>query len=335
MSTLAIDEMFIRQISFRLPKFKAKGNHTYSCRCVICGDSQKNQNKSRFYAYAAHNRLFVKCHNCGYSSSFEKFLERFDYFVYQQYVIEKLRQNTPIEQRVETVAEEEPSVIVKPSSSFKKISQLAPTHPAKMYIMQRMIPSHHHYRIFYTPRFKEFVNSLVPGKLSDNVPEHDRIVFPFIDKAGNIIGLSGRAIDPKAEKKYMVLMLANKPHIYGLDIVDVSKDIYVVEGQIDSLFIENAIAVGGSDLVNNLSTVSEDKEKFIIVYDNEPRSPIIVQKIERVVNAGYRVVIWPDHIEEKDINEMVLAGHDVNRIIKENTFQGLSAQLNFKRWKKV
>ena len=37
---------------------------------------------------------------------------------------------------------------------------------------------------------------------------------------------------------------------------------------------------------------------------------------------------------EKDINEMVMAGHNVKKIIKDNTFTGLTAKMKFIGWKR-
>jgi hypothetical protein len=57
--------------------------------------------------------------------------------------------------------------------------------------------------------------------------------------------------------------------------------------------------------------------------------------IEKNIDQGYKVVIWPQTLQEKDINDMVLAGKNVTRIIKENTFSGLTAKAKFYSWKRV
>jgi hypothetical protein len=46
-------------------------------------------------------------------------------------------------------------------------------------------------------------------------------------------------------------------------------------------------------------------------------------------------VIWPDTIVEKDINDMVLAGRDVQSIVECNNYSGLEAKLKFTTWKKI
>ena len=121
------------------------------------------------------------------------------------------------------------------------------------------------------------------------------------------------------------------PKIYGLDDVDKSKTVYVTEGPFDSTFISNAIALCGAD--GNLDKWNINSSVWI--YDNEPRNPEIVSRISRVIAMGQKVVIWPSSINEKDINDMVLAGHDVQRVIESNEYSGLEAKLKFTTWKKV
>ena len=71
------------------------------------------------------------------------------------------------------------------------------------------------------------------------------------------------------------------------------------------------------------------------VYDNEPRSKEITTRISNTIARGDKVVIWPTNINEKDINDMVLAGHDVQSIVESNTYSGLEANLQFTTWKRI
>ena len=71
------------------------------------------------------------------------------------------------------------------------------------------------------------------------------------------------------------------------------------------------------------------------VYDNEPRSKEITTRISQTIAKGDSVVIWPSNVHEKDINDMVLAGHDVQSIVESNTYDGLEAHLKFTTWKKI
>jgi hypothetical protein len=121
--------------------------------------------------------------------------------------------------------------------------------------------------------------------------------------------------------------------VYNLDRVDITKDVYVTEGPLDSLFLDNAVAAGSSDM-NAIKSVIP-KEKLVLVFDNQPRNKEIVKLMEKAINEDYKLVIWPEKICEKDINEMYLAGLAVQEIINQNTFSGLELKLNFTRWKKT
>jgi hypothetical protein len=154
-----------------------------------------------------------------------------------------------------------------------------------------------------------------------------------------LFGFQGRSFKKNAKVRYITIILDDsKPKLFGLDKVDEDEQIYVVEGPLDSLFIPNCIASCGSDLTTSLHHITPDKSKFSVVYDNEPRNEEIVKKIEKAIDQGYNVCIWPDSVSEKDINDMVLAGYTPAKlvdIINENTYSGLKAKLRFSEWKKV
>jgi hypothetical protein len=71
------------------------------------------------------------------------------------------------------------------------------------------------------------------------------------------------------------------------------------------------------------------------IYDNEPRNREIVKRIGNTIDKGESVVIWPESIDDKDINDMVMSGLDVQSVIESNTYSGLEAKLKFTTWKKI
>ena len=71
------------------------------------------------------------------------------------------------------------------------------------------------------------------------------------------------------------------------------------------------------------------------IYDNEPRNREIVNRIGRTIDNGNSIVIWPTNIIQKDINDMVLSGHDVMSVVELNTYSGLEAKIKFNNWKKI
>jgi len=93
--------------------------------------------------------------------------------------------------------------------------------------------------------------------------------------------------------------------LYGANNIDQTKPIYVVEGQFDSMFLPNCVAVGSSNLVTVAKTF--DKNSCTLVYDNQRRNDDIYRAMQRAIDQDFSVVIWPDSITEKDINEMFIA----------------------------
>jgi hypothetical protein len=105
---------------------------------------------------------------------------------------------------------------------------------------------------------------------------------------------------------------------------------------IDSLFLQNAIAVAGSDFSKLKSIVPV--EQAVIVFDNEPRNPEIVKHLSHMIEDGFTVCIWPKSIKKKDINDMVLNGLSstiIEDTINKNKFSGLSAKMALSDWSKV
>jgi hypothetical protein len=72
--------------------------------------------------------------------------------------------------------------------------------------------------------------------------------------------------------------------------------------------------------------------------DNEPRNKDIVRQLAKYIDLGYNVCMFPESMQEKDINEMILSGkttEEIVEIINTNTFTGIEAKLRFSTWKKL
>ena len=123
----------------------------------------------------------------------------------------------------------------------------------------------------------------------------------------------------------------DKPKIFGQDKINDDESVYIVEGPFDSTFIQNSVAMAGSDV--DIRTFGWGN--YIWVYDNEPRNREIVNRVSKSIDRGDKVVIWPSNILQKDINDMVLAGHNVQSLVELNSYQGLEAQVKLTEWKKV
>jgi len=319
-----VDSKFIGLISSRLEKFKRIKSNLYNFRCPVCGDSKKNKSKTRGYLYAMKADVNFKCHNCGASMTFSSFLKYLDTVIHKQYVFERFKTNSSGRG---TVVEEPTFKFDAPK--FKTSIKLpkASEHPRPSgYLTARKLDPKNFY---YAQHFKEFVNSLKPTFDSTKYDE-ERIVIPLYYKK-NLIGLQGRAIDPNPVKYLTVMLDDDAPKIYGLDNIRTDAPVYVTEGPFDSAFVCNAIAMCGADANVGKWGISNP----VWIYDNEPRNSEIVNRIGRTIDSGDSVVIWPDNIDDKDINDMVMSGLDVQSVIESNTYSGLEAKLKFTTWKKI
>ena len=329
---MSIDNQFIHNISANLDHFKKKQKGTYNFRCPYCGDSQKYKNKARGYFFTSKNDLVYKCHNCGIGRSFGRFLKEQFPLVHDQYVMEKYKAGLTGKHR--NVAKPEfhfDKPTFKRKINLEPLSSLNNSHLALAYVMGRGLPLDKLDQLYYCPNFKAWTNTQKKTFKSTKYDE-ERIIIPLNDKDGNLMGFQGRAFNNPTQMRYITVMLEkDAPKIYGLDKINESKPIFIVEGPFDSLFLDNSVAMAGSDLDPRTFGWSD----YIWVYDNEPRNREIVNRISKSIDRGDKVVIWPNHIQQKDVNDMTLARHDVNSLVQLNTYKNIEAQIKFTEWKKV
>lgn len=336
-----LETKYINLLSNRLNKFKRVGEN-YNFRCPICGDSQKNLNKTRGWILTAGGKERFYCHNCNASMRFAKFLFQIDPILHKEYSFEKLAENGGV-RHVDNQAKQvkTPQVFTKPGilKTLVKVSQLDPSHPVKQYVQKREIPSRMHYKLYYSPKFKKWTNSVRPDKYTDFDKDEPRLIIPFFDRDKELIGYQGRSFKKDDPLKYITIILdESKPKIFGLDDLDTSDTIYMFEGPIDAMFIPNSLASAGGRIENEIKACTYiEKGNTVIVYDNEPRSKDTVKKINAAIENKYNVCIWPDGLEHKDINDMVMSGlspETIKQIIDQNTYTDLQAKMRLATWRK-
>ena len=320
-----IDSKYINLVSSRLLKFKRVKANLYNFRCPICGDSKKHRNKARGYIYAHKADMNFKCHNCGASTTFSNFIKTLDPVLYKQYIFEKFKdRNTG-----------KGSIFEEPKFNFKKpvfkkkldIPKASEVEIAKNYLSKRGLDPT---KFYFADKFKQWVNT--QKKTFDYInKDESRIIIPMYDESKTLIGFQGRSLGPNSVKYITVMLNEEAPKIYGLDSIKTEKPIYIVEGPFDSSLIENSVAMCGSDIDIRTFGWSD----YIWVFDNEPRNREIVNRISKTIDRGDKVVIWPPNIEQKDVNDMILRGHNVMNVLESNTYSGLKAKIKFNYWKKI
>ena len=317
-----IDSKYIGLVSSRLIKFKRVKSDLYNFRCPICGDSKKNKTKTRGYLYTIKADVNFRCHNCGASMTFSNFLKEIDPIVHKQYVFERFKQGSTGRG---TVVEEPVFKFEKPTFKTRIDLPLASTNDvSRIYLEKRKLDPT---KFYYAEKFVEYVNS---HKQNLNMKEHSRIIIPLYYQK-NLVGVQGRPLNSNSVKYITTIFYDEAPKIYGLDNIRRDAPVFITEGPFDSTFLLNSIAMCGADSDVRKWGVSTP----VWVYDNEPRSKEITTRISSAIAKGDSVVIWPTGIKEKDINDMILAGHDVQSIVESNTYSGLEANLQFTTWKRI
>ena len=320
-----VDSKFIGLVSSRLQKFKRVKADLYNFRCPICGDSQKNKNKARGYIYPVKNNTNFKCHNCGASLSFNNFLKQIDPTLHKQYTLEKFKEG----HTGRSFVVEEPEFEFK-KPVFRKSIDLPRASDYKIsyeYLTKRGLDPQ---KFYFADKFKEWTNQ--QKQTFDTIGRDEpRIIIPMYDRDKNWIGYQGRALNSSPNKYITIMLDEGAPKVYGLDQIRTDAPVYVTEGPFDSTFICNSIAMCGADVDLSGWGISNP----VWVYDNEPRNREIVNRISRTIDRGDSLIIWPSNVVEKDINDMVLAGHDIMNVLKSNTYSGLEAKIKFNIWKKI
>jgi len=335
--SLYTDQKYVGLISPRLDLFKQVRPNLWNSRCPICGDSQKNKSKKRLYIYTKKQDLFVKCHNCGYGASLGNFIKQLDPHLHGQYVMERYSQGQTGSRKTKEPEFhfETPKFKPRPTTiELPSIGSLTRTHHARLFYEGRKIPNSFLDKVFYAEDFREWAISVSEIDYSNLGREEPRMVIPFFDTEGKLIAAQGRALGSHELRYITIKVTEDSPKVYGLERWESKTHTYIVEGPIDSMFLPNCLAVAGGDL----QSIKIDKERCVLIFDNEPRNEHTVKKLMKSIDDGWNVVIWPNSITCKDINDMVLASIKDARlveIINKNTMNGLEADWAAREWRNV
>lgn len=328
--SLYIDRKYLLLISPQLERFSVKNENLFNFRCPFCGDSQKNKLKCRGYVYQKGNDYFYICHNCGTSHNFSNFINFVDSGLYSQYRLEKFANaNTMVEIPREVEKEYKANPIELPS-----IMALNDEHYAKIYVKSRMIPEQFWKDLYFASDFKAFVAKSGAEEHKGLIENDPRLIIPFYNKKNEMVYFQGRALSESKIRYITISINKNYPKLFGMERVNTNYKTYVVEGPIDSMFLPNSIATADSDLSKALVL---GLNKYVLIYDNQPRNKEIVMKIEKSILQGHSVCLLPES-NQKDINEMVLNGmsiDNIKKLIDDHSYSGLRARIEFNNWRKV
>lgn len=348
-----------------------KNGQNWNARCPLCGDSKKSRSKKRFWVRLSKNQqYYVCCYNCQEYYPFISFMRLFYPPLYQEYKKEnakyfiqyRKKREKRILKRATHLKKEDiidncidlqifrnaynaflnsNFTVAKTRNVIATINTIPDTHISKQYVLHRKIPSKYFDELCYTKSFMHLCNSISPNTFKRSPRFDERLVIPFFDLNNELIGLQGRSLDPNVKPKYLTWMFDKEhPKLYGCNRIDRNSIIFVVEGPIDSMFLKNSIAIAGADFNSNELLRFAEKDKFVFLYDPEPRNIEIVNIIQKRIDEGFRVCVLPESIRKfgKDINDFILNGltmPELMKIINNNIFKGTDAKIRLNLWKKI
>lgn len=308
----------------------------------VCGDSQKDEFKSRFWAYPSNNGS-VRCHcyNCEYSDWLSNYLKEYEEDLYREYILERRKEQSfgkttqgPVDISPKIAAK---MPVIEKLPFCERLDKLPENHPIINYVIGRKIPKRSWNRLWFTMQWPALVNTINPGTYKNEANE-PRLVIPIFNSNKDIESIQGRALRKDAPQKYITIKAhVDATKIYGLDTIDERNRVWVMEGPIDSLFIPNSIAITGGSIDLNLVPC---KETRVWVMDAEARHPDTIKRMTRLVNAGEKIVFWDKAPwPSKDINDMVkddgATPEEILAYMQSNIEQGLMAKMRLSRYSRV
>lgn len=331
-----IEKDYISRAGLYLDKFSWSGPDLAVCRCPFCGDSRKNTNQRRHYFIRRKTGWSTYCHNCQSSYTFAAFLKVKFPYLYDEFIFEKYKGNAVVTQPELVIPECKPVFKQLKNEYYTPISELDDAHFAKQYIYNRKIPKEFHDKLWFTDRFHDLAHSLGCNE-NKKYFNDSRIVIPALTKSGAVLHISGRALDKDSPNRYYNVVLSKFPVIFGLWRINNNSRIYVTEGQFDSMFLPNCIAVSGTAMRKLNNIISPDNRRNVtIVYDYQPRNKGVVSGMLACINSGYSVCIWNSPID-KDINQEIINGNtaeNIKSLIDKSTEFGLSALIKLNDWRR-
>lgn len=342
-----LESKYINILGPSLNLFKPLKSNLWNFRCPICGDSEKDRTKCRGYIFfdQENNRYKFKCHNCGENMKFTWFLKTHNPELYKEYKLEYVKEMgfnrkkrskpspTRKKRTGQSTGQSDRAKVPKLLQNFECVADLPTGHMVRKYVANRKIPKATWSRLYWADEMKDVADKLT-GYEETYFDPHPRLLLPFISKDGVLSHIQGRGIGDKVKKSaryYTLECEIGYPKIFGLDQLNDSKTKYVVEGPIDSLFLDNCAGMGGSDMPWNIFS----PDSTVFVFDNEPRSPIITKKMLEAVKRGFGVCVWGTNISEKDINDIVKSGRSktwLQDYITNHTFRGMKAKMAISKY---
>lgn len=355
-----IDLTYVGMLASRLERFKTVSSTVWNCKCPFCPGSISNPRKLTFYIYCKQGDVVLYCHACQTPYNMKRFLWQFDENMAREYskecylenkgkktyIRQKTTRKTFLDVSLPSLPKVEKNSLDASNPDYRSILKGTPfvslldlpeDHITKQYLRSRLIPESSFGLLAYVPKMSDIFKAY-PDYVNLEKSSEERLVVPFVNKSGEIIGATCRALNKNAQRYVEIKFKPDAKMLFGMERVNKNKKVFIFEGAFDSLLIPNAIAINGL-AVGKLAEIDIPMENIVLVVDNQCRHNAVVNSIDKFINAGYTVCLMPSKFKGKDLNDMLIKKElDINNacdIILANCYQGLQAKLFFTKWRKV
>jgi len=282
-------------------------------RCNICGDSAKSKYKKRGHFLDYKDKYRFKCFNCGISVLATTWLKTYYPQYYSQYIQELLMMNSSDKPKSKkSVAKKRNET--KDMKFFRTIKSDLPLAKLAYEVCDKRNIPLNIYKKWYVATDGRY---------------RDRLIIPIYDKDNKIVYWQGRSLKNQIPKYLNCYRSTDDAIIAQLGCIDVTKPIIIVEGYIDSLFIENSIAT----MSTNWSTEVQDRLDnlncyYLIDFDNGNKE---VQKRQiKLLKENHHVFNWHKYLKDQHLEER--EKWDINELYSHFDRESIFNFSDFKKW---
>jgi hypothetical protein len=345
---LYVDKAYINRMSPILKRFKWISGSIANCRCPLCGDSTKNESKSRGYFTVRNQDYIFTCHNCQSCHTLKTFIKMVSPNLLDEYRLECFKESggKKFSKKQKDATFED--LITMPShdplSLLTPISKLKSDHICRKYVEDRKIPSKFYDILYFSENYAAWAEEIEAlsgkSKNSKKIKDDERLVIPIIDPVSKkFVGAQGRTLITDKNPRYITVKVVEdiESFWYGMERVNTNSPVIVMEGPLNSLFVDNAVAMLGMSKKTHTPDYLK-KLKKIYVLDNQPWHKDVIGNYASLINRGETVSFFDDGNHWKDVNDMVRYGGMTSEEIKDsimrNACDGPEATLKLYNWRK-
>ena len=300
-------------------------NGVLNGKCPICREGTSWNSKKRLYFMP--NKEIITCHNCAKNWYPINWIKTVSGLTYKEIFNESLNYDLYYEE-----PNEQPKHINTQILPYDSINLFDPIQ-IKYYDDNMVIKDA--LNLIKKRRLDSAINK-VPLYISlKDFVHKNRLCIPFYGANNKITFFQTRAMYPEDEKiaKYLSKSNSDKT-VFGLQTINTNLDyLFITEGPIDSMFIENGISFAGlkiSEKQKELLTPFFLYNKIWIL-DNQLENNEVLEKNLNLIEDGETIFIWPKKYKAfKDFNELCCKTN-LNYIspnfVINNSFSGLKAKL--------